>query len=41
MNDVNLKEARENSEANMWNDSDKYPEIQDAKDVRVCIAERN
>nr|XP_019050346.1 DNA mismatch repair protein MSH3 [Kwoniella bestiolae CBS 10118]OCF29276.1 DNA mismatch repair protein MSH3 [Kwoniella bestiolae CBS 10118] len=37
---VNLKAARENEEANLWNDPDKYPEIQDAKDcISICESE--
>jgi DNA mismatch repair protein MSH3 len=31
---INLKAAKENDEANLWNDPDKYPDLQDAKDVR-------
>jgi DNA mismatch repair protein MSH3 len=30
---VSIKEARENDEANLWADMDRYPDIQDAKDV--------
>ena len=30
---INLKEARENDEGNLWADADKYPDIQDAKDA--------
>lgn len=30
---INVKIARENDEANWWTDPDKYPAIQDAKDV--------
>ncbi|KAL7423908.1 Mismatch repair protein msh3 [Cryptotrichosporon argae] len=35
LGDVKLSKARENSEADMWNDVGKYPDIQDAKD---CIS---
>jgi len=35
LNCINLREARENDEANLWADPDKYPDIQDAKDVRT------
>ena len=31
---INIKSARENDEANLWQDPDKYPAVQDAKDVR-------
>ncbi len=30
---INLKQARENDEANLWSDLDKYPDLQDASDV--------
>ena len=30
---INVKEAKNDNEANLWNDMDKYLEIQDAKDV--------
>lgn len=30
---INVKEARNGDKANLWNDIDKYPDIQDAKDV--------
>jgi DNA mismatch repair protein MSH3 len=39
LDSINLKEARENDEANLWVDSDKYPDLQDAKDVSgFCIS---
>lgn len=31
---VNIKAAKENNEADLWTDPDKYPDVQDAKDVR-------
>lgn len=34
LNAIDLKAARANNEADLWTDPDKYPEIQDAKDVR-------
>ena len=34
---MNLKEARENDEAGLWSDPDKYPDIQDAKDVSCQV----
>jgi DNA mismatch repair protein MSH3 len=40
LNAVNVKEARENVEANLWNDSDRYPDIQDAKDVSYLLTNR-
>lgn len=36
---ISIKAAKENDEANLWTDRDKFPDIQDAKDVnfhRVC-----
>ncbi|WWD05762.1 hypothetical protein V865_003845 [Kwoniella europaea PYCC6329] len=37
---VNVKSARENDEGNLWNDPDKYPDIQDAKDcISICESE--
>lgn len=33
LKDINVKIARENDEANWWTNPDKYPAIQDAKDV--------
>jgi hypothetical protein len=31
---INIKAAKENNEADLWTDPDKYPDVQDAKDVR-------
>ncbi|KAK8861547.1 hypothetical protein IAR55_002369 [Kwoniella newhampshirensis] len=40
LNAMNLKEARENNEANLWVDPDKYSDIQDAKDcISICDSE--
>ncbi|WVQ64881.1 uncharacterized protein L199_003050 [Kwoniella botswanensis] len=37
---VNVKSARENDQGNLWNDPDKYPDIQDAKDcISSCESE--
>ena len=36
---INLKQARENDEANLWADEDKYPDVQDAKDVSLTLYE--
>jgi len=33
LNAINIKEARDNNEADLWADSEKYSDIQDAKDV--------
>lgn len=30
---INLKCAKDDNEADLWNDPDKYPDVQDAKDV--------
>jgi DNA mismatch repair protein MSH3 len=30
---LKLKEARDNNKADLWVDTDKYPDLQDAKDV--------
>jgi hypothetical protein len=31
---INIKAAKENNVADLWTDPDKYPDLQDAKDVR-------
>ncbi|WVR03855.1 hypothetical protein IAU60_000852 [Kwoniella sp. DSM 27419] len=37
---MNLKAARDNDQANLWTDPDKYPTIQDAKDcISICESE--
>jgi hypothetical protein len=36
LRDLNLQAAKANEEANLWSDPDKYPDLQDAKDVRLC-----
>lgn len=33
LNALNIKETRNNNEADLWTDADKYPDVQDAKDV--------
>lgn len=33
LNDIDLKAAKANEEANLWSDPDKFPDLQDAKDV--------
>lgn len=33
LGDINVREARENNEADLWQNADKYPDVQDAKDV--------
>jgi DNA mismatch repair protein MSH3 len=33
LGDISTKAAKDNDEANLWADPDKYPEVQDAKDV--------
>nr|XP_031862964.1 uncharacterized protein CI109_001439 [Kwoniella shandongensis]KAA5530036.1 hypothetical protein CI109_001439 [Kwoniella shandongensis] len=40
LNALNIKEARENNEASLWTDPDKYLDIQDAKDcISICESE--
>ncbi|WWC87833.1 uncharacterized protein L201_002726 [Kwoniella dendrophila CBS 6074] len=40
LDSINLKAARDNEESNLWNDPDKYPDIQDAKDcINICESE--
>jgi len=34
---VSVKAAKDNDEAGLWTDPDKYPDIQDAKDVSVNL----
>lgn len=34
---INLKEARENNQASLWADDEKYPDLQDAKDVSDTV----
>ncbi|KIR32664.1 DNA mismatch repair protein MSH3 [Cryptococcus deuterogattii MMRL2647] len=42
LNALNLKQARENDEANLWADPERFPEIQDVKDcISVCEMELN
>ncbi|GFZ42602.1 MutS protein homolog 3 [Saitozyma sp. JCM 24511] len=37
---VNIKAAKENNEADLWTDPDKYPDVQDAKDcISICESE--
>ncbi|WRT65670.1 uncharacterized protein IL334_002615 [Kwoniella shivajii] len=37
---INLKAARENDESNLWNDPDRFSDIQDAKDcISICESE--
>jgi DNA mismatch repair protein MSH3 len=33
LGDISTKAAKDNDEGNLWADFDKYPEVQDAKDV--------
>lgn len=35
LSDISTKAAKDNDEANLWADPDKYPEVQDAKDVSL------
>jgi DNA mismatch repair protein MSH3 len=35
---IDMKAAKANNEADLWTDPDKYPDIQDAKDVGSCFA---
>ncbi|ORY24383.1 muts domain V-domain-containing protein [Naematelia encephala] len=40
LDDISVKDARENIEANLWVDPEKYPTIQDAKDcISICESE--